>query len=112
MKYLCLIYVAADVLEQVSATECLAYAASLRERGHCLAAEALRAREPTTTVRASGGEVVVTDGPYAETKEILAGFYLLDAWDLNEAIQLAADSPPLQFGRVELRPILETEARA
>ena len=58
-----------------------------------------------TTVRVRNGKVAVTDGPFAETKEQLAGFYLIDAADLNEAIQLAAKIPPARVGSVEVRPV-------
>lgn len=107
MKYLCLIYVEADQLEAAPADECLAYAAALRERGHCHAAEALRATHPATTVQVRNGKLSVTDGPFAESKELLAGFYVIEASDLEEAIQLAGEIPPLSVGRAELRPILE-----
>lgn len=110
MKYLCLIHIEADKLEQTPAAECLAYAAELREKGRCLAAEALRASQPATTVRLRNGKVSVTDGPFPETKELLAGFYLIDAENLDEAIELTSKIPPLSVGRVELRPVLETEA--
>lgn len=107
MKYLCLIYVDTDKLAAAPADECLAYAAELEEEGHCLAAEALRdARGPT--IRLRGGEPSVTDGPFAETKEFLAGFYLLEVSDLDEAVELAARIPALNVGRAELRAVLET----
>ena len=70
-----------------------------------LAAEALESVDTATTVRVRGGKVSVTDGPFAETKEQLAGFYLMEARDLNEAIQLASKLPPARVGSVEVRPI-------
>jgi hypothetical protein len=65
-----------------------------------------------TTVRVRGGEVTLFDGPFAETREMLAGFYLIDAKDLNEAIQLAAGIPPARYGSVEVRPVRNLQAQA
>jgi hypothetical protein len=78
-----------------------------RESGVLVAAEALQPVDTASTVRVRGGRVTVTDGPFAETKEQLAGFYLLDARDLNEAIQMAAKIPPAREGSVEVRPVRE-----
>lgn len=107
MKYLCLIYVDADKLAATPADECLAYAAELQEQGRCLAAEALR-DAPGATIKLREGELSVTDGPFAETKEFLAGFCLLEVSHPDEAVALASKIPPLNVGRVELRPVLET----
>ena len=105
MKYLCLVYSEERKLDSVPDEECLAYDAALRESGHCVASEALQPVETATTVRVRNGKLSVTDGPFAETKEQLAGFYLVEASDLNEAIQLAAKIPPARVGSVEVRPI-------
>ena len=70
-----------------------------------MAAEALQPIDTATTVRVRNGKLSVTDGPFAETKEHLAGFYLIDARDLNEAIQLAAKIPPAREGSIEVRPV-------
>jgi hypothetical protein len=114
MKYLCLVYVeerklAAHASESpddtLSDDECMAYDAGLRKRGQCLASEALESVQTATTVRVRNGKVSITDGPFAETKEQLAGFYLVDARDLNEAIQVASKIPPARVGCVEVRPI-------
>jgi len=105
MKYLCLVYAIEKDLDAVRDSECLAYDAALRSRGHCIASEALQAVATATTVRVRNGKVSITDGPFAETKEQLAGFYLVEAKDLNEAIQLAAKIPPARVGSVEVRPI-------
>ncbi|HTT40790.1 MAG TPA: YciI family protein [Burkholderiales bacterium] len=105
MKYLCLVYSEEKKLEAVPDSECLAYDAALRSSGHCVASEALQPVETATTVRVRNGKLSVTDGPFAETKEQLAGFYLVEARDLNEAIQLAAKIPPARVGSVEVRPI-------
>jgi hypothetical protein len=105
MKYLCLVYMEADKLHAVPDRECVAFGEGLRNGGHMLAAEALQAIDTATTVRVRNGKVSVTDGPFAETKEQLAGFYLIDARDLNDAIQVAAKIPPAREGSVEVRPI-------
>lgn len=105
MKYLCLVYGEEKKLEAMSDRECVAYDTALRQSGHCLASEALESVQTATTVRVRHGKVTITDGPFAETKEQLAGFYLLEARDLNEAIQLAAKIPPARVGSVEVRPI-------
>src|SRR4051812_11776737 len=85
--------------------ECLAYDRAMRGSGRCLASEALESTSTATTVRVRNGRLSVSDGPFAETKEQLAGFYLVEARDLNEAIQLAAKIPPAAVGCVEVRPI-------
>src|SRR2546430_12659274 len=105
MKYLCLVYSEEKNLESVPDEECLAYDATLRQSGHCVASEALQPVETATTVRVRNGKLSITDGPFAETKEQLAGFYLVDASDLNEAIQLAGKIPPARVGSIEVRPI-------
>ena len=98
MKYLCLVYGEESKLETLSDEECLAYDAALRKSGQCLAAEALQPVQTATTVRVHNGKVSVTDGPFAETKEQLAGFYLIEARDLNDAIRVAAKIPPARLG--------------
>src|SRR5690348_3698758 len=85
--------------------ECLAYDRAMRESGRCLASEALESTSTATTVRVRNGRLSVSDGPFAETKEQLAGFYLVEARDLNEAIQLASKIPPAAVGSIEVRPI-------
>jgi hypothetical protein len=105
MKYLCLVYGEEDKIAAMDDHECLAYDASLRASGQCIASEALEPVETATTVRIRNGRVSVSDGPFAETKETLAGFYLVEARDLNEAIQIAAKIPPAKVGSVEVRPI-------
>jgi hypothetical protein len=105
MKYLCLVYGDENELHGVPDRECLAYDAAIRADGRCLASEALQPVETATTVRVRNGKLSVTDGPFAETKEQLAGFYLVEARDLNEAIALAARIPPARVGSVEVRPI-------
>lgn len=107
MKYLCLVYLEEKKLEEVPDSECQACSEALRKTGHHVAAEALASVQTATTVRVRNGKVSVTDGPFAETKEQLAGFYLINAKDLNEAIQLASKIPPARVGSVEVRPVRE-----
>ena len=105
MKYLCLVYLDEKELHAIPDSECMACGDALRKGGHYVAAEALQPVHTATTVRVRNGKVSVTDGPFAETKEHLAGFYLVDAQDLNEAIQLASKIPPARVGSVEVRPV-------
>ena len=104
MKYLCLVYGEESQIAAMDDKECLEYDAALRASGHCLASEALQPVATATTVRMRHGRLSVSDGPFAETKEALAGFYLIEARDLNEAIQLASKIPPVRVG-IEVRPI-------
>lgn len=77
----------------------------LQERGKHLAGDRLRPVEDATTVRVRGGERLVTDGPFAETREWIAGFDLIEVADLDEAIEVAAAHPMARFGRIEVRPV-------
>ena len=105
MKYLCLVYGEEHQIAQMDDHECLACDAELRAGGHCVASEALQPVATATTLRIRNGRLSVSDGPFAETKEALAGFYMIEARDLNEAISLAAKIPPAKVGCVEIRPI-------
>ena len=107
MKYLCLVYLDAAHWNACSDPVCADYARQVDGSRRLLAAEALHGTHAATTVRVRNGEVTLFDGPFAETREMLAGFYLVDAKDLNEAIQLAAGIPPAQHGSVEVRPVRE-----
>ncbi|MBB1611385.1 dehydrogenase [Pseudomonas sp. UMC65] len=111
MKYLCLVYSDEQLLHSLSDSpedaECLAYAESVQGSGRMLAAEALQSVHTATTVRMRGGKLSITDGPFAETKEQLAGFYLIQAKDLNEALQVAGQIPAARVGSVEVRPVRE-----
>jgi hypothetical protein len=107
MKYLLLVYCEEDKLGSVADSECLANSEILKQAGHHIAAEALQPVNTATTVRVRNGKLSITDGPFAETKEQLAGFYLVDARDLNEALQLASRIPPVRVGSIEVRPIRE-----
>lgn len=107
MKYLCLVYMDESTQGQVADSECLACGNALRENGQLLAAEPLHPVSTATTVRIRNGQVSLTDGPFAETREQLAGFYLINARDLNAAIQVAAKIPPARVGSIEVRPVRE-----
>jgi hypothetical protein len=109
MKYLCLVYLEEQKLRAVPDRECQACGDGLRDSGVLLAAEALRPVETATTVRIRNGKMTITDGPFAETKEQLAGFYLIEAPDLDRAIQVAAKIPPAREGSIEVRPVRELE---
>jgi len=105
MKYLCLVYGEEEKIQAVDDLHCLAFDKSVRQSGHCIASEALQPVVTATTVRVRNGKVTVTDGPFAETKECLAGFYMIEAKDLDEAIQIASRIPPATVGSVEVRPV-------
>jgi hypothetical protein len=114
MKYLCLIYEDEKNLDTLSenewsgvVSECLAAEEDLRQSGRVLASEALQSVRTATTVRVRSGKLAATDGPFAETKEQLGGFYLIEARDLNDAIQVAARIPSARRGCVEVRPVWE-----
>jgi hypothetical protein len=114
MKYLCLVYVQAQKLAALSTSEMdalvresLAYDEALRNSGHYVCSEALQPVQTATTVRVRNGKLSTTDGPFAATKEQLGGFILIDARDLNEAIQVASKIPPGQLGCIEVRPIMD-----
>ena len=115
MKYLCLVYVDEKRLDELPDEDCVAYDAAIRKSGHCLASEALESVQTATTVRMRNGKATITDGPFAETKEQLAGFYMIEVANLDEAIQLASKIPPARVGSIEVRPvrpIRETVAQA
>jgi hypothetical protein len=105
MKYLCLVYGEEKAIQSVNDNHCLEFDAGIRASGHCLSSEALEPVATATTVRVRNGKVSITDGPFAETKEYLAGFYMIEARDLNEAIQIASRIPPAAVGSIEVRPI-------
>jgi hypothetical protein len=117
MKYLCMVLVDEKKLHALSERELqtlddesLAYDDTLRKKGHLLAAQALESVSTATVVRVRSGKVSVTDGPFAETNEQIGGFLLIEAQDLNEAIQLAANVPVIRLGAIEVRPIKELTA--
>lgn len=109
MKYLCLVYSDEQDLrvlpDSPKDSECAAYAAAFSQSGYLVAGEALQPVSTATTVRVRGGEVQITDGPFAETKEQLAGFYMIEARDLNEALRIAQGIPVARVGSIEVRPV-------
>jgi hypothetical protein len=114
MKYLCLAYEEESKLNALSKSEwdalrneTLSYVEELQRRGYILAVEALQSTSTATTVRVREGKLSLKDGPFAETKEQLGGFFLIKAQDLNEAIQVASRWPSARLGSIEVRPIEE-----
>jgi hypothetical protein len=114
MKYLCLAYEEERKLNALSESEwhalrdeTLSYVEDIRKRGHLVVTHALQSVETATTVRVRNGRLSATDGPFAETKETLGGFFLIEARDLNDAIQIAANWPSARIGSIEVRPIQE-----
>ncbi len=112
MKYLCLAYEEESKLNALSKSEwsalrseTLSYVEELQKSGYLIAAEPLQSVRNAATVRVRSGKVSITDGPFAETKETLGGFFLINARDLNEAIQVAAKWPSARLGSIEVRPI-------
>ena len=110
MKYMCLVYLEEQKLRAVDDSECMACGEGFRNAGQLVAAEALEPVQTAKTVRIRSGNVSVTDGPFAETKELLAGFYLIEAEDFDEAIQIASKIPPAREGSIEVRPVRELAA--
>jgi hypothetical protein len=111
MKYICLGYYDEKKWETMSENErnalmdgCFAYDDTLRKNGHFVGGEALQSARNAVTLRSTNGKVSVTDGPYAETKEQLGGILMLEASDLNHAIQLMSNHPGVQAGPFEIRP--------
>jgi hypothetical protein len=109
VKYLCLVYLDAEHWSACSDADCAAYAQQMANGHRMIAAEPLHPAHTATTVRVRNGELTLFDGPFAETREMLAGFYLLEARDLNEAITLAAGIPPARHGSIEVRPVRELQ---
>jgi hypothetical protein len=114
MKYLCLVYHDEKSLDALPASEynalvaeTRAYDEELQQRGHYLSANTLDYVEASTSGRVGNGRVSVTDGPSAEAREQLGGFILIEAGDVNEAIQVASKMPSARMGRVDVRPIKE-----
>jgi len=105
MKYLCLVYLDENRLHELPDEDSVEFDTSIRNSGHCIASEALQSVQTATTVRVRVGKMSITDGPFAETKEQLAGFYMIEARDLNEAIQIASKIPPARVGGIEVRPV-------
>jgi hypothetical protein len=109
VKYLCLVYGDEQQLATIKDSECMGWGDTLRKSGHYLAAEALQPVKTAATVKVRNGKPVVTDGPFTEAKEFLAGFYLIEAKDLDEAVQLASQIPPARVGAIEVRPVRQLQ---
>ena len=107
MKYICLVYSEEQKIAAMDDDECMEYDAAMRRSGQCTASEALQRTSTAKTVKVRNGKVTVMDGPFAETKEQLAGFYLLEAADMESAIEIASKIPPAQVGCIEVRPVRE-----
>jgi hypothetical protein len=114
MKYLCLVYVEEKVLNAMPqnerltiSDESMAYCAELQKNGKLIGASPLHPVETATTVRVRGGKVSMTDGPFAETKEQLGGYLLIDVRDLNDAVRIASKFPAAQYGSIEVRSLKE-----
>ncbi len=114
MKYLCLVYVDEKKLEAMSPTESqalddesLGHDNMLKKSGHFLAAHALEPVKKAATIRVRAGKVSITDGPFAESKEQVGGFILIDARDWNEALEIASKIPVARMGGIEVRAIKE-----
>jgi hypothetical protein len=114
MKYLCLVYIDEKLLDAMSENEydalsdaALASDDALRRSGHYVTSNALRSVRAATSLRVRDGKLALTDGPFAETKEHLGGFILIEAADLAEAIALAARIPMAAIGTIEVRPVRE-----
>jgi len=112
MRYLCLVYLEPHALDGLTAgehaalaRESMAYDVTLQQAGHYILAEALKPTRTATTLRKRDGAVSMTDGPFAETKEVLGGFILIEAPDREIALRLAGDIPMAHFGSIEVRPI-------
>lgn len=107
MKFVCLVYGEEKDIGAMTDDECMAYDQGLRDAGRWVASEALQPVHTAAAVRVRDGKVSVRDGPFAETKEVLAGFYLIDAADLKDAIKVASEIPPARVGTIEVRPVRE-----
>ncbi len=112
MQYLCLIYSDETMWPKMAPTEAesmmaeyMAFTAQVKESGHYLGGNRLQPTPASTSVRIRNGKLSATDGPFAETKEQLGGYYLIEAKDLNDAIQVASRIPGARVGCIEVRPI-------
>ncbi|BCA56906.1 hypothetical protein W02_40460 [Nitrospira sp. KM1] len=112
MKYLLLCCHEEKKLDSMSRSECdaimeetVVYCEALKKSGHLLGVEQLEPIQTATSVRIQNGKLSVTDGPFAETKEQVGGYFLIEARDVNEAIQVASKFPSVRFGTIEVRPV-------
>jgi len=113
MKYMLLVYLDEQALSEAEREHCYVESAQLTQQlnstGQYLGASPLHPISTATSVRVRDGKRFVTDGPFAETREQLGGYYLIDACDLDEAIRIAERIPPARFGTIEIRPVMEIE---
>ena len=116
MRYLCLVHIDGQAIGALSREEgrdltrrSIAYNEELARRGNYIASDVLQDPPSARTVRARSGKVTTTDGPYAETKEHLGGFILIEAQGMDEAVGIAANIPVGQFGSIEVRPVMEMD---
>jgi hypothetical protein len=111
MKYMLLVYLAEDAMTEAERAHCYVESAQLTQdlnaKGQYLAASPLHPVDTATSVRVRDGRRLVTDGPFAETREHLGGYYVIEAKDLDEAISIAERVPPAKYGTVEIRPVME-----
>jgi len=114
MRYMCLVHFDTNIIKTASRSEqqdldrrSLAYDEKLKAEGHYIASQAIQEGDSAVLVRVRGGKMSTTDGPYMETKEQMAGFILIEARDMNEAVRLAAGIPIAELGTIEVRPIFE-----
>jgi len=114
MRYMCLVHFDTNIMKSASRSEqqdldrrSLAYDETLKAGGHYLASQAIQEGDSAVLVRVREGKMSTTDGPYMETKEQMAGFILIEARDMNEAVRLAAGIPIAELGTIEVRPIYE-----
>ena len=113
MRFLCLVYFKPETLAALSPSEkatldrdSMAYNDELRQRDHYISAEALEPVRNARTIRVRRGKASVTDGPFAETKEVVGGFILIDAAEMDEALEVAAGIPLAKLGSIEVRPVM------
>jgi hypothetical protein len=113
MKYMLLVYLDEQVLTDAEREQCYVKSAQLTQdlnaSGHYVDASPLHPVATATSIRVREGKRLVTDGPFAETREQLGGYYVIEASDLDEAIGIAERIPPAQFGTVEIRPVMEID---
>ena len=116
MQYMCLIYDDETMWQTMPEADrngvmgqYMAFTESIRESGNMVAGDALQPTSTATTVRVRNGETLMTDGPFAETKEQLGGYYLIEAKDADEALAIAARIPSAKYGSIEVRPLMVFE---
>ena len=116
MQYMCLIYDDETMWQTMPEADrngvmgqYVAFTESIRESGNMVAGDALQPTSTATTVRVRNGETLMTDGPFAETKEQLGGYYLIEAKDADEALAIAARIPSAKYGSIEVRPLMVFE---